>query len=101
MTISEQLQKNIEEFCLRWDKQSYFGSKESTIEFLKSSQLALLQAVVEECEKMLVNTPEKVMELNKNLPSTLQEQSYSEAIGYTKAVNDITFHLTKIIKENK
>lgn len=47
------------------------------------------ESLVEATEKMLVNTPEEVAELNKHLPSTIQEQSYLEAIGYTKAIKDI------------
>ena len=57
--------------------------------FIHSLHSKWKESLVEATEKMLVNTPEEVAELNKHLPSTIQEQSYLEAIGYTKAVKDI------------
>lgn len=40
------------------------------------------EKMVKEIENSAVNTPEQVSELNKDLPNTLQEQSYHQAIGF-------------------
>ena len=46
---------------------------------------ALTQAE-EAVGKAIVNTPEEVAELNKDLPSTLQEQYYHSSLGFVEAV---------------
>ena len=49
----------------------------------------IIGVVREEIMKLGVNTPLQVAELNKNLDSTLQKQSYQQAIGYWNALEDI------------
>lgn len=50
----------------------------------------VLDLVEKEVEKMVVNTPNEVVLLNKELPSTLQTNYYNQAVGYVDAVNDIS-----------
>ena len=49
-------------------------------------------------EVILLNTPDEVAELNKELPSTIQRQAYNNAIGYTEAKQDTISYLQSLIK---
>ena len=62
--------------------------------FLTSSLTQYSEKIRVEIEGLIVNSLEEVRNLNKDLPNTLQEQSYSESVGYTKAVADILALLT-------
>lgn len=55
----------------------------------------MAEEIKKQVEDMLVNTPDEVAELNKELPSTLQEHAYHEAIGYTQATSDVLALLNK------
>lgn len=62
------------------------------------SKLAEREArIVEKVEKLIVNTPEEVMRLNKDVPAPLNEFAYNHAKGYTEAVGDVL----KILRELK
>lgn len=57
---------------------------------LAEQKKELLDLVEKEVEKMVVNTPNEVVLLNKELPSTLQTNYYNQAVGYVDAVEDIS-----------
>lgn len=48
-----------------------------------------IDEVIGMIEGMMVNTPDEVAELNKDLPSTIQTQAYHNAIGYTDALSSL------------
>lgn len=67
--------------------------------FLKQSFIKYLKDEVEETKAMIAHTPDEVAKLNQHLPSTLQRATYSEAVGYCKAISDQITHITNQIKE--
>ena len=74
---------------------------ESFIEHLKSSHLSLLLSVKEMVDKMVVNTPNEVALLNKELPTTLQTNYYNQAVGYVDAIEDLQSLLDSEINKIK
>ncbi len=78
-------------------------SRPATVEdfesFLKQSFIKYLKDEVEETKAMIAHTPDEVAKLNQHLPSTLQRATYSEAVGYCKAISDQITHITNQIKE--
>ena len=67
--------------------------------FLKKSFIKYLQSQVEHVNAMVVNKPNEVALLNKELPSTLQTNYYNQAVGYVDAIEDIVTYLEAQIKE--
>lgn len=63
---------------------------------IKQAKLETLEAIIKEVKGMIVNTPEKVAELNKDLPSTIQEEAYLKALGYKEAVDDLLLTLVEM-----
>lgn len=56
----------------------------------KEKRNEVIDEVKKEVEKLEIKTPTQVAELNKHLPSTLQIQSYNNAVGYVDAIEDIS-----------
>lgn len=56
----------------------------------KEKRNEVIDEVRNEVEKLEIRTPTQVAELNKHLPSTLQTQSYNNAVGYVDAIEDIS-----------
>ena len=82
MVCIEEFEKNIKEEYLQ-----------AGFRVAKSLIIKVLQQLVKREEKSLVNTPDEVAELNKDLPSTIQRQAYNNAIGYTEAKQDTISYL--------
>ena len=70
-------------------------------QFVKSSHLSLLLSVKEMVDKMVVNTPNEVALLNKELPTTLQTNYYNQAVGYVDAIEDLQSLLDSEINKIK
>lgn len=67
-------------------------------DFHRSSLISLFQANIERLEGVIVNRPEKVAELNKDLPNKLQEESYLKAVGYCEAIDQEIAFMRETIK---
>lgn len=50
----------------------------------------ILESKASEIEGLIVNTPEEVAELNKDVPSPINEHAYYESIGFCEAVKKST-----------
>lgn len=81
------------------EKESDRVEARSYIPLLKQSFIRYLQSQVEHVNAMVVNKPNKVALLNKELPSTLQTNYYNQAVGYVDAIEDIVTYLEAQIKE--
>ena len=107
MTPHEVIKDSLEKFEERF-KDSFSGGDmneweraKPIIEYLKSSQLSLLLSVKEMVDKMVVNTPNEVALLNKELPTTLQTNYYNQAVGYVDAIEDLQSLLDSEINKIK
>ena len=108
MTPHEVVKNSLEKFEKEYDfindEDEYTLDKydvESFIEHLKSSHLSLLLSVKEMVDKMVVNTPNEVALLNKELPTTLQTNYYNQAVGYVDAIEDLQSLLDSEINKIK
>lgn len=75
-------------------EQTWEEAEKELTNYLKNHNTRLINFVLDlvekEVEKMVVNTPNEVALLNKELPSTLQTNYYNQAVGYVDAVKDIS-----------
>ena len=67
--------------------------------FIKSFNLQTSKMLIERFKEMvegkIVNTPSEVAELNKDLPNTIQEQAYFQALGFEEAIKEVSSSLSK------
>lgn len=80
LITEEDRKKHLEIMRNHYDKLISFINK-----LLKQDRERIINRIV----GLVKNTPEEVAELNKDLPSPLQEQAYHNAVGYIKAYQDI------------
>ena len=83
------------------NEQTYDEAMKELVEHIQSSQLSLPLSVKEMVDKMVVNTPNEVALLNKELPTTLQTNYYNQAVGYVDAIGDLQSLLDSEINKIK
>lgn len=80
---------NFFETEIRKDWQQEINNKAGSVFGFESGKQTMKAEIFKMVMGMVINTPEQVAELNEELPSTIQEHAYHEAIGYKKAVEDL------------
>lgn len=80
-----------DEYCAKdfdYEKLKIFINQQTTLAF-EAGKAEAIAMVLKEIEGMIVHRPEELVELNKDLPNTIQEQSYLEAVGYCDALDTL------------
>ena len=66
--------------------------------FIHSLRKNDIESLREWAKNYIKYTPDELMELNKDVPSTLQEEAFYGAIGMTKVITDLSSHLSEELK---